>query len=158
MYKSVYVPETVLAYPLLYGSALLKVPVLLYSRLSSILAPGDWTYLRISQSCRTEIVKVVGLIWPDTCVVVRHQDGTDEETFSEGAIVDYTATIAEVLDSYHVDPLQLLGDGAIQVDGTHVTYTPFTIQLEGPLQLIGGDSIGRVEGAYGARMERAVAG
>lgn len=152
MYKALYIPDTVLAATLEYGSALLRVPVAVYTAAVAKLAPGDWTYLRVSYKSTTEIVKVIGRIAPDTLIVTRHVDGTDESYFPIGAVLGYAPTVAGAVDAYVVPVPTLVAGGAISVVAETIEYPNLNLDVSLGLQPVGSGAsliIGRNEQAYG---------
>jgi hypothetical protein len=152
MYKPLYIPDTILASPVEYGSALLRVPVAVYTAVEDKLAVGDWTYLQIKYKNATEIIRVIGRIAPDTLVITRHIDDTDEQYFPAGATLSYTATVSGAMDSYVPPAMALTEDGAIEIANGVVSYPNINLATSLGLLPVGSGahlSIARDEAAYG---------
>lgn len=150
MLKNVYLPPTILPDKFIYGSKLLRVPLAAYTFLDARLDAGDWAYLRVSNNGATEIVKVIGLIFPDTAVVLRGRDGTDEVSFSAGSVLEYAPTVEAVRDTY-VPSLTMAGTGGVEIAGYSIEYPTVEVNTLGASEVLGEINleIGRREGAYG---------
>lgn len=149
MYKAAYIAPTLLPYGVNYGDFVLRVPSALYDAIGAKLGVGDWTYLCLRQRSNAEIVKVIGRVGADGLLILRGIDGTCEQSFTAGAVVEYTDTLAGVLDTYTPPVLVLNAAGAIAVSGYAIHY-PLSILAD---EVIGLDSahvvLGRKSNAYG---------
>lgn len=152
MYKPLPIAATTLIYPFLYGSTWLRVPTALCTYVTAQLALDDWTYFRIRQGEKTEVLKVVGTLAPNVLIVKRALDYTCEYSFLAGAVLEYVDTVAGLLDSYVSPALLLAGLGVIQIDGPRISYPDIKITQKGAGQLVGGGAkleVGRIDNLYG---------
>lgn len=152
MFRPIPIPAVMLSYPLPFGGSQLRVPTGVYNEIQTKLGASNWTYFRITQGRKAEIVKVVGLVAPDTVVVRRAYDSTDEESFAAGAVLDYVDTVAGLLDNYTFTPVVLHALDAIQIVGDIVSYKTITIKGLGATEVVGDSAglvIGRKENTYG---------
>lgn len=147
MYNEVYIPRTLLIYPVGSGSVSLRVPTAVHDILYADLTTG-WTYLKISQGDRTEVVKVVEVKDYGVLRVIRGVDNTDIHNFSGAAYIESVATAAAIADKYYT-PTTLQALGGITIEGNVVGYSRLQFSILGATEIVGDGELGRRDDAYG---------
>lgn len=125
------------------------MPTVLFDYLDTLLADGDWTYLKLQQANKCEVVKVKGLIAPDTLVVERGIDSTEEQAFGYGTIVGPVTSVAGVVDAFPSPGPLLTPAGGMRLDGHTLRYAALAFEILGATEIVGGNVIARDEDAYG---------
>lgn len=126
MYKKILIPATNLLQPATKSASILLVPVALSDYIAAALASDDWTYLRISQGQKVEIVRVIAAR-AGKLYVARGIEQTTPQAFGSEAILEYAPTAQEIWDSVEVDTLVLNSLGSIRVSNGHVTIPDIKI-------------------------------
>lgn len=120
MYKKILIPTTNLLQPVTKSANVLPVPVSISDYIAAALGPDDWTYLRVSQGQKIEIVRVIAAT-AGKLYVVRGIEQTTSQAFGIEAILDYALTAQEIRDSVEVDRLVLNSLGSIRISKGRIT-------------------------------------
>lgn len=125
MLKPAYNLDGHLLEPILISSNILYLDIVSYAILESTLTPQDWTYLKLSNECSIEIVKVLAA---ENGVVrcLRGQDGTAPASFGGEARVAWAETAQGVRDwASSLSHLSLSVSGGVALVGDYgLRYSP----------------------------------